>query len=108
MAVKEFSLEGLVAIVTGGGRGYGKAIALAFAKAGADVVVAARSAEEIAQTTEEVRQLGRKGLAIATDVTKAEQVQKMVDMTISEFSTDLMYTKVCPSSWINTTAWDMR
>ena len=85
MSLKELSLAGKIAIVTGGGRGYGKAIALAFAESGADVTLAARTVAEIEQTAQEVRQLGRKALAVPTDVTKAEQVQRMVEKTISEF-----------------------
>lgn len=85
MILDEFRLDGKVAIVTGGGRGLGKVMALALAEAGADVVVAARTAGEIAQTASEVKGLGRKSLAISTDVTKANQVTKMVGQTISEF-----------------------
>ena len=57
-----------VAIVTGGGRGIGRAIALAYAREGADVAVVARSADEIAQTASEIESLGRKGLAVQADV----------------------------------------
>jgi len=85
MSLKEFSLEGKVAIVTGAGRGIGKSIALTFAEAGADVVSVARTKQEIDQTTEEVRQMGRKGLAIPTDMTKAEQVERMVERSVQEF-----------------------
>jgi len=85
VSLKELSLEGKVAIVTGAGRGIGKSIALTFAEAGADVVSVARTKQEIDQTTEEVRQMGRKGLAIPTDMTKAEQVERMVEGSVQEF-----------------------
>ena len=85
MIPKEFSVEGKVAIVTGGGRGIGKAIALTLAEAGADVTVVARTAEQIEQTAKEIRQLGRKSLAIAMDVTKEDQVKEAVEQTISQF-----------------------
>jgi 7-alpha-hydroxysteroid dehydrogenase len=68
--VSMFSLTARVALVTGGGRGVGKAITLGFAEANADVVVAARTAE-IEKTSEEIRAVGRSALARACDVTEA-------------------------------------
>jgi len=85
MIPKEYDLEGKVAIVTGGGRGIGKAIALVFAEAGVDVVVAARTVEQIEGTAKEIRGLGQRALAVPTDVTKADQVENMVKKAISEF-----------------------
>jgi len=85
MLYDEFSLKGKVAIVTGAGRGIGKAISLAFAEAGADIVAAARSREEIEETCREVKALGRESLALPTDVTKEDQVERMVERTISRF-----------------------
>jgi 3-oxoacyl-[acyl-carrier protein] reductase len=63
-----------VAIVTGGGRGIGKAVALAYAREGSHVAVVARTSEEITQTTSEIKDLGRKGLAIQADVRDPEDV----------------------------------
>ncbi len=74
MMLKEFGLDGKSAIVTGAGRGIGKTIALTLAEAGADVAVVARSAKELEDTAREVRLLGRKSLAIPTDITKAEDL----------------------------------
>jgi citronellol/citronellal dehydrogenase len=89
---EEMKLEGKVAIVTGASRGIGKAIALALAQEGADVVVAARTEEEkgplpgtIHKTAEEIRSLGRRSLAIKTDITKEEEVEEMVRRTLEEF-----------------------
>ena len=79
--LKELSLEGKVALVTGAGRGIGKAIALTIDEAGADIVAVARTHQQIEQTAEDVRQGGKKCLPIPTDVTKAEQVQQMVEKT---------------------------
>lgn len=76
--LKRFQLDGSVAIVTGGGRGIGRAIALAYAEAGADVVCAARSLADVEAVAREVRALGRRALAIACDVTDHEQRQALV------------------------------
>ncbi len=83
--LEEYSLEGKVAIVTGAGRGIGKAIALTLAEAGADITVAARTLEQIERTAEEIRKLGRRTLAVPTDVTKRDQVTSVVEQTVSRF-----------------------
>ena len=85
MITDVLSLKGKVAIVTGAGRGIGKAISLAFAEAGADIVAVSRTGEEIEQTCREVKALGRKALAIPSDVTSAEQVNRMVAETVARF-----------------------
>ncbi len=64
----DFRLDGLVAVVTGGGRGIGEGIAIALAEAGADVVVAARRKDEIEAVAGRVRALGRRALAVPTDM----------------------------------------
>jgi NAD(P)-dependent dehydrogenase (short-subunit alcohol dehydrogenase family) len=74
-----------VAIVTGGGRGIGKAVALAYAREGSDVAVVARTSEEIAQTTSEIKDLGRQGLAIQADVRDPEDVNRMVEAVLETF-----------------------
>jgi len=84
MVAETRNLAGKVVIITGGGTGLGKAMALALAKAGADVVVAARRVEPLEQTAAEVRALGRRALAISTDVTVSQQVNNLVARTISE------------------------
>ncbi len=83
--LKEFSLEGKTALITGAGRGIGRSIAEAFAESGADVVAAARTVADIEGTAEEVRARGRKCLPIPTDVSKEDQVENMVEKALAEF-----------------------
>ncbi|MFC2027406.1 SDR family NAD(P)-dependent oxidoreductase [Chloroflexota bacterium] len=85
MILDRFSLNGKVAIVTGSGRGIGKAIALAFAEAGADITCTARTQNQIEITAEGVRTLGRKALAVPCDVGDSNQVTSMVEKTVAEF-----------------------
>jgi 7-alpha-hydroxysteroid dehydrogenase len=85
MILEKFRLTDQVAIVTGAGRGVGKGIALAFAEAGADVVCAARTQEQIETTASELSALGRRAMAIATDVRDAEQVDDLVKKTVEDF-----------------------
>lgn len=79
------TLNEKTAIVVGGGRGLGRCIALAFAREGADVVVAARTKSQIDQVADEVRGLGRAALAVRTDAVDYEQVKKMVQETLNRF-----------------------
>ena len=85
MDLSLFSLEGKVAIVTGAGRGIGKAIALGLADAGADVVVAARTAGDVEATAGEIIARGRKALAVPTDVRLSDQVTELIENTVAEF-----------------------
>ncbi len=80
MSISRFSLEGKVAIVTGARRGIGKAIALGFAEAGADVAVCDIVLEdgELRVVAKEIKKLGRRSLAVRCDVTKKSQVEKLV------------------------------
>jgi NAD(P)-dependent dehydrogenase (short-subunit alcohol dehydrogenase family) len=85
MNLSIFDLTDKVAIVTGGSRGIGKAIALAFAQAGADVVVAARSADAIKETAAQIRKEGRKSLAVPTDVRSIDQIKNLLRQTLDLF-----------------------
>ena len=72
-------------IVTGGGTGLGKSMALRFAELGADLVITSRRKEVIEKTAEELREHGGKVLAIACDVRDPDQVNDMVSQTVNEF-----------------------
>ncbi len=76
-------LEGKRALITGGGRGIGRAIALAFAAEGADVAVSARTESEIETVAAEIEGLGRKGVALKCDVGVSGEIKKMVAETES-------------------------
>jgi len=83
--LSSFELRDKVAIVTGSGQGMGKAIALGFAEAGADVAVVELNSATAEATGDGIRALGRKALVINTDVLDHVQVKSMVEKTLREF-----------------------
>ena len=78
-------LDGQVAIVTGGGRGIGKAIALELAREGADVCVTARSDDQVQTVAKEIADVGRNGLGVACDVSNRQSVESMVEQVAARF-----------------------
>ena len=82
MLEERLSLEGKSVVITGGGTGLGREMTLAMARAGADIVIAARRVEPIEGVAEEARALGRKALAFSTDVTDTAQVARLMDDSI--------------------------
>lgn len=84
MSTQRFSLEGKVALVSGASRGIGRAVALGFAGAGADVAVAARSQDDLEQLASEIEAAGRRALVVPTDVTDRAQAEDMVARTAQE------------------------
>jgi len=79
-------LKGKTALVTGAGRGIGRAIALCFARNGADVAVSDVDAVGVESTAEEIRQMGQRAIAITCNVTDSKACQEMVDRVVAEFS----------------------
>lgn len=81
----EFDLTGRVALVTGGGTGIGRAIALLLAERGADVALAARRADKLEGVAQEIRTLGHKALCVPTNVRDPQAAQAMVATVVAEF-----------------------
>lgn len=80
-----FQLTGQVAVVTGGGTGIGRAMALGLAEAGADIVLAGRRLEPLQETAALVKGLGRRAVAVSTDVTIAADLENLATLAVAEF-----------------------
>ena len=88
MLTKElFSLENKVALVTGGGRGIGKFIAIGLAEAGANIVIASRKMDNLQKTAKEIQKLGVKCLPVMCDIGVKEDIHKLIAATMKEFGT---------------------
>jgi NAD(P)-dependent dehydrogenase (short-subunit alcohol dehydrogenase family) len=109
---KGLSLDGQKALVFGGTSGLGKAIALGLAEAGADVVPVSRRIEEVQKAAAEIQALGKKTLEIAADVTRREDVQRVIDLMKGEMGRiDILVnsagtTKRVPSLEFEDKDWD--
>lgn len=105
-------LDGKVAIVTGGNRGIGKGIAKGLAAEGASLTIAARDAELLTQTADELRDKGTKVLAVPTDVTDEEQIKTLFDKAMTEYDRlDILVNNAGafdggPIDELSTKAWD--
>lgn len=106
-------LDGKVALVTGAGRGIGRACALAFAKAGADIVVAARTAEQLTSVRDEITDTGRHCISVPTDLTDEAQIARLATEAIATFGgVDALVNNAGvaihhPVSSIPTDVWDL-
>lgn len=108
----DFELSGKTALVTGGGRGIGRGIALALAKEGVDIAIANRHPYE--ETVKELKAMGSKVFSICTDVSQEDQVVRMVKQTIERFGHIDIYvnnaaiychepvTKITTANWLKT------
>jgi NAD(P)-dependent dehydrogenase (short-subunit alcohol dehydrogenase family) len=106
------NLEGKVAIVTGAGRGIGKAVSVSLAKAGCRVVLAARTREQIEAVQKEILSQGGDALAIPTDLTADEDIQRLVEASQSKWgAADILinnagWGKRAPVVGASLTDWD--
>jgi len=83
--MSNFDLQGKTAIVTGGAGGIGTQISLEYARAGANVVVASRKQENLDKVAAEIEALGAQSLALATDITKPDDVDNLIKQTVDRF-----------------------
>ena len=81
----DFSLEGKTALITGGSRGIGRATALGFARAGADIAIASRKLPELEKVATEIRESGRRALPVAANVGRMEDINDLVTRVKEEF-----------------------
>lgn len=106
------TLHGQVAIVTGGATGMGRAMALKFADLGAKVVVASRNLENLQTVVQDIENNGGEALAIQCDVRNPDQVENMVENTISHFgSIDILVNNaagnfICPAEKLTINGWN--
>ena len=107
-----FDLSGKVAIVTGGGRGIGKAIAIGLAEHGTDVVVCSRTKPQLEQVAQEIQKLGRRALPIAADLTQPSEIERLVNETVKAFQhIDILvnnagYVNEAPAEKVDEKEWD--
>jgi len=108
----EKSLQGRVAIITGGGTGIGFAIAKEYARLGARLVLASRSADHLEPAARELNALGAEAIAVPTDVRAPEQVDRLMVQAVERFgSIDIMVNNaagnfICPAEKLSANGWN--
>jgi len=85
MSTQLFLLQDKVAVITGGSRGIGRAIALGFAQAGAHVVLASRTTQDLKQVAQQIEGLGRRTLTVTADVSSSADVDQLVKSSLDTF-----------------------
>lgn len=95
-----FDLTNKTAIVTGGGSGLGKQMAIALAEAGANVVVCSRKVEMCQKTSEQIKEIGRSSVALRCDITKIEDIQNVIDTTLDLFGNIDILINNSGTSWM--------
>jgi len=83
--ISQFSLKGKIAVITGGGRGIGQAIAFAFAKAGAKVVITSRKAQDLEATAAEIKAFGGEAFPLPAHLGKMDEIKKMISTVMEKF-----------------------
>jgi len=109
--IDKFSLKNQIGIVTGGGQGLGKVFSLAFAEAGADIVVAELNPKTGPETVQEIKNIGRRALFVETDVRSRLSVEAMVEKTVERFNrldfimNNAGIVKWCPAESVSEEDW---
>lgn len=112
MILDKFNLKGEAGIVTGASKGLGKGIALGLAQAGADLVIASRTQSLLEEVAQEIRRYGRQVLVVAADVSKKEDIDRLVEKSLDKFGKiDFLFnnagiTRRSPSEDYSEKDWD--
>jgi dehydrogenase/reductase SDR family member 4 len=83
--LNRFSLEGKVALITGGSKGIGRKAAIGFAEAGADVVIVSRKLDELEKVAQEIEKTGQKALPVAAHAGRMDEIQRVVETAMAKF-----------------------
>ncbi|ULL12107.1 short-chain dehydrogenase [Mycobacterium liflandii] len=112
MILDRFRLDDQVAVITGGGRGLGAAIALAFAEAGADVVIASRTQSQLDEVADTVRSIGRRAHVVAADLAYPEATAELAGQAVEAFGRlDIVVNNVggtMPNTLLTTSTKDLK